>query len=47
MREHPTVAWLLGDDMPLFGLLEVVKECLVLPVASYGLKYKSSLINGS
>ena len=39
MREHPTVAWLLGDDTPLFDLLEVVKECLVLPVASYGLKY--------
>ena len=39
MRLHPTVAWLLGDDTPLFDLLEVVKECLVLPVASYGLKY--------
>ena len=39
MREHPTVAWLLGDASPLFDLLEVVKECLVLPVASYGLKY--------
>lgn len=39
MRERPTVAWLLGDASPLFDLLEVVKECLVLPVASYGLKY--------
>jgi len=39
MREHPTIAWLLGDASPLFDLLEVVKECLVLPVASYGLKY--------
>lgn len=39
MLNHPTVAWLLGDDTPLFDLLEVVKDCLVLPVASYGLKY--------
>jgi uncharacterized protein len=40
MRRHPAVAWLLGDDTPLFDLLEkVVKECLVLPLASYGLKY--------
>ena len=39
MREHSIVAWLLGEDTPLFDLLEVVKECLVLPVASYGLKY--------
>ena len=39
MREHPTVAWLLGDSSPLYDLLEVVKACLVLPVASYGLKY--------
>jgi len=39
MREHPTVDWLLGENTPLFDLLEVVKECLILPVASYGLKY--------
>ena len=39
METHPTVEWLLGDDTPLFDLLDVVKDCLVLPVASYGLKY--------
>lgn len=39
MHYHPTVAWLLGDNTPLFDLLEPIRECLVLPVASYGLKY--------
>ena len=39
METHPTVEWLLGDDTPLLDLLDVVKDCLVLPVASYGLKY--------
>lgn len=39
MEMHPTVQWLLGDETPLFDLLDVVKDCLVLPVASYGLKY--------
>ena len=39
MEGHPTVAWLLGDETPLFDLYKVVTDCLVLPVASYGLKY--------
>ncbi len=39
MHDHPIIAWLLGVDTPLFDLLEPIKECLVLPVASYGLKY--------
>lgn len=39
MQGHPIVEWLLGDNTPLFDLLEPIKECLVLPVASYGLKY--------
>ena len=39
MQAHPIVEWLLGDNTPLFDLLETVRDCLVLPVASYGLKY--------
>jgi len=39
MQAHPTVAWLLDDDTPLFDLRKVVKNCFVLPLASYGLKY--------
>lgn len=39
MQAHPIVEWLLGDKTPLFDLLEPVRDCLVLPVASYGLKY--------
>ena len=39
MQEHPTVAWLLGEQTPLFDMLVPIKECLVLPLASYGLKY--------
>jgi len=39
MEQHPTVAWLLGDNSPLFDLQKPVKDSLVLPLASYGLKY--------
>jgi uncharacterized protein len=39
MQDHPTVSWLLGDDSPLFDIQQPVKECLVLPLAGYGLKY--------
>ncbi len=36
---HPTVTWLLDDESgPLFDLQKPVKDCLVLPVAGYGLK---------
>ncbi len=38
MEEHPTVAWLLGDDSPLFDIQKPIKEALVLPVMGYGLK---------
>lgn len=38
MEKHPTVEWLLGDHSPLFDLQKPVKDSLVLPVASYGLK---------
>jgi predicted RecB family nuclease len=38
MEDHPTVAWLMGDDSPLFDIQKPVKESLVLPVSSYGLK---------
>lgn len=38
MQDHPTVTWLLGDESPLFDLHVPVKESLVLPVESYGLK---------
>ncbi|MFA4994147.1 MAG: TM0106 family RecB-like putative nuclease [Bdellovibrionales bacterium] len=39
MQNHPTVAWLLGDASPLFDMLPSIKASLVLPLASYGLKY--------
>jgi predicted RecB family nuclease len=39
MKEHPTVAWLLGDTSPLFDMQRPIKDSLVLPLASYGLKY--------
>jgi uncharacterized protein len=38
MHEHPTVAWLLGDDTPLFDIKTPVTESFVLPLAGYGLK---------
>lgn len=38
MEEHPVVAWLLGDDTPLFDMCKLVKDSLVLPVTSYSLK---------
>ena len=38
MRDHPTVAWLLGDDSPLFDLAEAVRQSVVLPIPGYGLK---------
>ncbi len=38
MEEHPTVAWLLGDNSPLFDIQKPIKEALVLPVMGYGLK---------
>lgn len=38
MREHTVVAWLLGEDSPLFDLHVPIKDSLVLPVSSYGLK---------
>lgn len=39
MHDHPVVRRLLGDDSILYDLRDVVRECLVLPLASYGLKY--------
>lgn len=39
MEAHPTVTWFLDDENgPLFDLQKPVKDCLVLPVAGYGLK---------
>lgn len=38
MQSHPIVEWLLGDNTPLFDIQIPIKESLVLPVASYGLK---------
>ena len=38
MNNHPVVKWLLGDNTPLFNIQIPIKESLVLPVASYGLK---------
>ena len=38
MQEHTTVAWLLGDESPLFDLLPAIKNSLVLPLLGYGLK---------
>ena len=38
MENDPTVVWLLGEDSPLFDLQKPVKESLVLPISSYGLK---------
>jgi len=38
MEEHPIVAWLLGDNTPLFDIKKPIMEALVLPVMGYGLK---------
>jgi len=38
MENHPAVAWLLGDDSPLFDLAEAVRQRIVLPLPGYGLK---------
>lgn len=35
---HGTAKWLLGDNSPLFDLRNVMREHLVLPLKSYGLK---------
>ncbi len=39
MQDNPTVAWLLGANSPLYDIQVPVKDCLVLPLAGYGLKY--------
>ncbi len=38
MENHPTVEHLLGDNSPLFDLLEPIRANLVLPLDGYGLK---------
>ena len=38
MEDHPTVAWLLGDDSPMFDLADAVRQSVVLPLPGYGLK---------
>ena len=38
MEDHPTVAYLLGDESPLFDLQKPVLDSLVLPLQGYGLK---------
>ncbi|MCF7982388.1 MAG: ribonuclease H-like domain-containing protein, partial [Pseudomonadales bacterium] len=38
MELDERVCWLLGENSPLFDLLEVVRRSLVLPLKSYGLK---------
>ena len=38
MFEHPTVAWLLGENSPLYDLQKPVLDNLVLPLQGYGLK---------
>lgn len=38
METHATVAWLLGQDSPLFDIQNPVLDCLVLPLQGYGLK---------
>lgn len=37
-EDHPAVAWLLGDDSPLFDLANAVRQSVVLPLPGYGLK---------
>lgn len=38
MEDHPVVQLLLGDKTPLFDIQVPIKDSMVLPVASYGLK---------
>ncbi len=38
MENHTSVAWLLGDDSPLFDMQNPVLNCLALPLQGYGLK---------
>jgi len=38
MENHATVAWLLGNDSPLFDMQKPVLDCAVLPLQGYGLK---------
>ena len=38
MEDHPAVAWLLGDNSPLFDLANAVRQSVVLPLPGYGLK---------
>lgn len=38
MAEHPIVAWLLGDETPLFDIHPIVKDSFVLPLDGLGLK---------
>ncbi|WP_172592360.1 TM0106 family RecB-like putative nuclease [Nitrosomonas supralitoralis] len=38
MENHATVAWLLGQDSPLFDIQNPILDCLVLPLQGYGLK---------
>lgn len=38
MEDHETVAYLLGDESPLFDLQKPVLNSLVLPLQGYGLK---------
>ena len=38
MEEHPTVAWLLDSDGPLYDIQDAVTDNLVLPLSGYGLK---------
>lgn len=38
MKDHATVAWLLGQDSPMFDIQSPVMNCLVLPLQGYGLK---------
>jgi predicted RecB family nuclease len=38
MADHPVVAWLVGEQSPLFDLCKAVKRSLAVPTKGYGLK---------
>ena len=38
MTDDPTVAWLLGNESPLFDMRPIVRDSVVLPLTGYGLK---------
>ena len=38
MEDHPIVAWLLGENSPLFDIKKPIMDALVLPLMGYGLK---------